>query len=267
MQDETIKEAVRDNYGKIAQEGSSCCTSNGCCGGQDADQVSKSLGYSQDEIAAVPQGANLGLGCGNPLALASLEQGETVLDLGSGPGFDCLLAAAQVGQSGRAIGVDMTPEMVSRARTNARQGNYNNVEFRLGEIEHLPVERDSIDVIISNCVVNLVPDKDQAFAEAFRVLRPGGRLLISDIVLEKQLPDFIRDSTEAYVGCVSGAVPKTSYLAALQQAGFQQVEVVDETSFPLDFLDSDANLSPETAKDKAPNISSIKVHAIKPNNN
>ena len=273
MNEEATRQAVRESYGKIAEEGGSCCASNGCCGGRDAAQVSRNVGYDDADLAAVPDGANLGLGCGNPVALAGLHEGEEVLDLGSGAGFDCFLAAAQVGAEGRVVGVDMTAEMVSRARENAAKSDYDNVEFRLGEIEHLPVERDSVDAVISNCVINLVPDKDRAFAEAFRVLRPGGRLMVSDIVLERELPDFIRDSAAAYVACISGAELKGNYLQALQGAGFEQVEVVDETAFTLDMLAEDpavragvdeVGMSMEVLQDAVNIVSSIKVQAVKP---
>ena len=198
----------------------------------------KKIGYSDEEMQAVPSGSNLGLGCGNPIALASLKAGDTVLDLGSGAGFDCFLAS-KVGPTGRVIGVDMTEEMVARARDNAAKGGYQNVEFRLGEIEKLPVEDSSVDVIISNCVINLVPNKEKAFREAFRTLRPGGRLMVSDIVLLKKLPDFVKESIEAYVGCVAGAAMKETYLNAIRSAGFQDVTVVEESVFPLDCMTND----------------------------
>jgi SAM-dependent methyltransferase len=221
----------------------------------------------------VPDGANLGLGCGNPIALASLSEGEVVLDLGSGAGFDCFLAANKVGKSGRVIGVDMTPEMLEKARENAEKGGYSNVEFRLGEIENLPAADNSIDVIISNCVINLSPDKKQVFGEAFRVLKPGGRLMVSDIVLLKELPDFIRDSVAAYVGCVSGALMKDEYLATISGAGFAGVQVLDEAVFPIDCMANDPtaqvlikklDLSESEMENAANSVVSIKVQAIKP---
>jgi SAM-dependent methyltransferase len=192
--------------------------------------VSQALGYTREELRSVPQGADLGLGCGHPTALASLQPGEVVLDLGSGAGIDCFLAADKVGETGRAIGVDMTPEMIERARENARREGMDNVEFRLGEIEHLPVADASVDVVISNCVINLSPDKPQVFREAFRALRPGGRLLVSDIVLRGELPNAIRDSMESYVGCVAGASQIGDYLAAIRDAGFRDVTVVKSTN-------------------------------------
>ncbi len=240
MKNEHVKKAVRERYGKIAQEQSSCCgPSIPCCCGDTANIVSKNIGYSDEELNAVPEGANLGLGCGNPIALASLTPGEVVLDLGSGAGFDCFLAAPKVGNMGKVIGVDMTPDMIEKARENAHKGNYTNVEFRLGEIEHLPMADSFADVIISNCVINLSPDKDQVFREAFRVLKPGGRMMISDIVLLAELPEPIRESIDAYVGCLAGALLKDDYLGKIKAAGFENIEVVDETVFPLDLLVSE----------------------------
>src|SRR4030043_1269161 len=209
MDKEEIRKVVREGYAKIVKQDSSCCdpVKSSCCGSTDlAQDISRNIGYTEEELKAVPEGANLGLGCGNPVALASLKEGETVLDLGSGAGFDCFLAANKVGNQGKVIGVDMTPEMLDKARENARKSDYENVEFRLGEIETLPAADNSVDVIISNCVINLAPDKGRVFKEAFRVLKPGGRLMISDIVLTKELPDAIKNSIEAYIGCLSGAI-------------------------------------------------------------
>jgi len=215
----------------------------------------------------------LGLGCGNPIALASLKEGEVVLDLGSGAGFDCFLAANQVGKTGKVIGVDMTPEMLEKARENARKVNSANVEFRLGEIENLPVADRSVDVVISNCVINLSPNKRRVFQEAFRVLRPGGKLMVSDIVLLKELPEEIRNSVTAYVGCVAGAVTKKEYLEAIQAAGFGETNVLGEATFSVELLANDPTareiaknlkLSREKAKDLANSVVSIKVSAIKP---
>ncbi len=275
MKEEKIKEFVKDRYGKIAKKGSSCCESAiPCCGETDmASAISQKIGYSEEELKSIPEGANLGLGCGNPIALASLKEGETVLDLGAGAGFDCFLAANQVGPTGRVIGVDMTPEMVGKARENAKKGDYTNVEFKLGEIENLPVDNDSVDIIISNCVINLSPDKPKVFEEAFRVLRPGGRLMVSDIVLLKELPDFIKESIDAYVSCVSGALLKKDYITAIKNAGFQDVYIIDEISFPADFLDLDPlvdqikthiNVSSDEIKDIANSVVSIKISGTKP---
>jgi SAM-dependent methyltransferase len=275
MKKEEIKKAVREGYAKIAKQGSPCCApASSCCGGADlAQKISKNIGYTEEEIKAVPEGANLGLGCGNPLAFASLKEGEVVLDLGSGGGLDSFLAANIVGKKGRAIGVDMTPEMIERARENARQGNYTNVEFRLGEIENLPVADNYVDVVISNCVINLVPDKRRAFREVFRVLKPGGRLMISDLVLLRELPDFIKNSVEAYIGCLSGAAMKDEYLEAIKAAGFQGVRIVDETSFPIECLANDptavaiikdSKIPLEKIEDAAGSVISIKVYGVKP---
>ena len=237
MKQEEIKKVVRERYASVAREGGSCCSSS-CCG-SGAKDISRRIGYDDEDLTCVPEGANLGLGCWNPLALASLKEGETVLDLGSGAGFDCFLAAKKVGKGGKVIGVDMTPDMIDRARENARKGNYTNVEFRLGEIENLPAADNSVDVVISNCVINLAPDKSRVFKEAFRVLKPGGRLMISDIVLLKELPGSIRESMEAYISCIAGAMMKDEYLNTIKNAGFKDLKVLDETKFPIEFLSND----------------------------
>jgi len=274
MEKEEIRKVVREGYGKIAKQDSSCCGSKkSCCGGANSAQdIGRKIGYSEEELKAVPEGANLGLGCGNPIALASLKEGEVVLDLGSGAGFDCFLAANQVGKTGKVIGVDMTAEMLDRARENARKGNYDNVEFRLGEIENLPLGDHQVDVIISNCVINLSPNKKRVFQEAFRVLRPGGKLMVSDIELLKDLPAEIRNSVAAYVGCVAGATTKKDYLEAVQAAGFEQTRVLGETAFSTELLANDPaareiaknlKLSRERAEDLANSVVSIKVSAIK----
>ena len=252
-----IKKIVKDGYAKALSRETSCCSSSSCCGGAtQAKDISKKVGYSDSELNAVPEGANLGFGCGNPVALALLKEGDVVLDLGSGAGFDAFLSAQRVGKAGRVIGVDMTPEMVAKAQENAKKGNYANVEFRLGEIEKLPVDDNSIDVIISNCVINLSPDKKTVFKEAYRVLKAGGRLMVSDLVLAKDLPQEIRDSVEAYVGCLAGAVKKDEYLRIIKIAGFNDVEVISESGYPVDTMFD--NL--EAAQDS---IVSIKVSAVK----
>ena len=204
-----------------------------------------------DDLRSVPDGANLGLGCGNPVALASLKGGETVLDLGSGAGFDAFLSANRVGKTGRVIGVDMTPEMLGTARENAKKGGYENIEFRHGEIESLPVDDNSIDVIISNCVINLSPDKPAVFREAFRVLRSGGRLMVSDIVLLKELPASLKESEEAYVACVAGASLKDDYLKMILDAGFKDVRTMNESEL-------------KEAQKEEQVIFSIKAQAFKP---
>jgi len=233
MKDKNIKKAVREGYAKIAKTNSSCCPGSSCCSGTNlSEAISKNVGYKDEDLKTVPEGANLGLGCGNPVALASLKVGETVLDLGAGAGFDCFLAAKRVGDKGRVIGIDMTPEMVEKAGKNAQKGNYKNVEFKLGEIESLPVDDNSIDAIISNCVINLSPDKQKVFKEAFRVLKQDGRLMVSDLVLRKELPNTIKKSIDAYIGCISGAVLKDKYLKFVKEAGFSQIKVIDETPYP-----------------------------------
>ncbi len=223
-----IKQAVRGRYAQVAQTHSACCAPS-CCGGDrvrtDAEARSRAMGYADEVLAAAPEGANLGLGCGNPQAIAALQPGETVLDLGSGPGFDCFLAAHRVGESGRVIGVDMTPEMVARARAHAERGGYRNVEFNLGEIERLPLADASVDVVISNCVVNLSPDKLRVSAEAWRVLKPGGRLAISDVVATPALPEHVRRDLDLHAGCVAGAASIGEIEAMLRAAGFVQVRV------------------------------------------
>jgi arsenite methyltransferase len=275
MKEEEIKKYVRDRYARAANQGSSCCQpASSCCGGgRETEIISKSIGYTDQDLKTVPAGANLGLGCGNPIALASLRQGETVLDLGSGAGFDCFLAARQVGESGKVIGVDMTPEMLDKARGNAKKGNFTNVEFRLGEIENLPVADNQIDIVISNCVINLSPAKERVFQEAFRTLKPGGRLMVSDIVLLQELPEEIRNSVAAYTACVAGAETKERYLGAIRKAGFQEIRILDEMVFPTQILTNDPtareivknlNLSPQKAKELAQSVVSVKVSAVKP---
>jgi SAM-dependent methyltransferase len=219
--DET-RAIVREHYGQIAKTGGSCAP--GCCG-TTAAGYSRTLGYSDDDTRAAPDGADLGLGCGNPTAIAALRPGETVLDLGAGAGFDCFLAARQVGPTGRVIGVDMTPDMVSRARANAVKVKATNVEFRLGEIEHLPVADGTVDAILSNCVINLSPEKAAVFREAFRVLKPGGRLAISDVVATGPIPPELQTQAAALAGCVSGAAPIDDVRTMLRDAGFAEIEV------------------------------------------
>jgi len=269
-----IRRSVREGYAKVAKGSGSCCgPSRSCCGSSTPQSVSRAVGYSDEELASVPDGADLGLGCGNPIALASLRPGETALDLGSGPGMDCFLAARKVGPEGKVIGVDMTPEMLEKARKNAASSGVGNVEFRLGEIEHLPVSDNSVDVVISNCVINLSPDKPQVFREAFRVLRPGGRLMVSDIVLDSPLPKGLLDSAAAYVGCISGASLKTDYLGMIAAAGFSDVTVVSEERFPVEATASDptlralvreSGLSADELRNAAAAVRSVKVSALKP---
>jgi SAM-dependent methyltransferase len=222
---------VRDHYAKVSKGETGCAP--GCCAAMPADQ-SRMLGYSADELNAVPDGADMGLGCGNPNAIASLRAGETVLDLGAGGGFDSFLAARAVGPTGKVIGVDMTPDMVTLARANARKVNATNVEFRLGEIEHLPVADNTVDVILSNCVINLSPEKHAVFEEAFRVLRVGGRLAISDVVAIAPMPDELKHEAGAVCGCIGGAAPLEDVRAMLARAGFESIEImVSPNSEPI----------------------------------
>lgn len=271
---EDVRKYVRDRYAGVAKGGGSCCGSTACCSSADsAGKASRRVGYSAEELDAVPGGSNLGLGCGNPTALASLKEGETVLDLGSGAGFDCFLAARMVGDKGRVIGVDMTPEMVERARENAGKGAYDNVEFRLGEIENLPVRDGVVDVILSNCVINLSTAKDRVFAEAYRVLKPGGRAIISDIVLARDLPEAVAGSLAAYAGCIAGAVRKEEYLRLMEAAGFRGIRIARESRFeiPEDELDSYARsvagelqLPREAVRQAARAVISVEVSGTKP---
>jgi arsenite methyltransferase len=223
-QDE-IRQTVRESYGKIADGSGGCGCAPSCCGQSEA-LPSEGIGYSSEEIHAAPEGSNLGLGCGNPQAIASLKPGETVLDLGSGAGFDAFLAANAVGPEGRVIGVDMTPEMVSKARQNNAGSGHENVEFRIGEIESLPVADATVDVIISNCVINLSPDKPRVFREAFRVLKPGGRLAIADIAALAPIPDEFREDWELYTGCIAGASSVADLKSMLKDAGFADIRIV-----------------------------------------
>jgi len=273
VKDQDVKRVVKERYGRVAREADSCCCSSSCCGTAKPHVIGRKIGYSDEELATAPAGSNLGLGCGNPIALAAIREGETVLDLGSGAGFDCFLASEKVGPEGKVIGVDMTEEMAERGRANAAAGGYKNVEFRLGEIEKLPIEDESVDLVISNCVINLVPDKRAAFREAHRVLRPGGRLAVSDIVLLGELPRSIRESVEAYVGCIAGAALKDEYLDSISSAGFGEVRVIDESAFSLDCVTSDPmgralldrlKTEGEEPEEIERRIASIKVSAVKP---
>jgi arsenite methyltransferase len=229
LTNDNIRKAVRERYGKVAESGNSgCgCSATSCCdeSGSDAKSASIELGYSNADVNEVPDGANMGLGCGNPRAIASLKSGETVLDLGSGGGFDAFLAVREVGESGQVIGVDMTSEMVSKARNNADNAGYDNVDFRLGEIENLPVADSIADVIISNCVINLSPEKARVFQESFRVLKPGGRLAISDVVATAELPVKLKNDMALYTGCMAGASSITDIEAMLKDAGFDKIEI------------------------------------------
>ena len=261
LKSDEIRQAVRQQYGRVAESGGAGCGCGPtCCGTPtaSADTLSQGLGYTADDVGSVPQGANIGLGCGNPQAIAALKTGEVVLDLGSGGGFDCFLAARQVGDTGRVIGVDMTPEMISKARTNAEKSGYRNVEFRLGEIENLPMMDEGVDVIISNCVINLSPDKARVFREAYRVLKPGGRLAISDVVAFAELPEVVRQDMALYTGCMSGASLISEVEAMLQTSGFEEIRILpkDESK---SFI---RNWAPGT--DITEYVVSATIEAIKP---
>ncbi|MFX1299172.1 MAG: arsenite methyltransferase [Promethearchaeota archaeon] len=273
-----IRKKVKDRYNKIAKSlPTQTCNEISNDNRNSANttrRVSSVIGYSEQELDSVPESSNMGLGCGNPVALASLKEGETVLDLGSGAGFDCFLAAKKVGKTGFVIGIDISPEMLKKARKIALEENYENVEFREGTIENLPVDDNSINLIISNCVVNLSPDKIKVYQEAFRVLKPGGRIMISDIVLLKKLPDFVQGKFEAYTGSGAGAMLKEEYLKVIQNAGFSHVTIVDQQPLPVDFfqfnpavmeLVNEINLPVDQINKLASSLlSSVKIKAFKP---
>lgn len=228
MDKKETKNLVRDAYGRIAKTGGDCCGGSSACGPDSMETVqtlSSRIGYSQNELKMAPPESNMALGCGNPVALASLKAGEVVLDLGSGGGIDCFLASQKVGETGKIIGVDMTPEMIERAKNNAAKYGYTNVDFRYGEIEALPVEDNTVDAVISNCVINLSVDKQKVFNEIYRVLKPGGRIAVSDIALLDELPRSIRESVESYVGCVAGAVLVDEYKRIVEASGLRDVKI------------------------------------------
>ena len=263
MREEKVKKMVREGYVKAVKSESCCCPT----------EMSEKIGYTKEELKSVPEGATLSFGCGNPVALASLKEGETVVDLGSGGGLDCFLAAKKVGEKGYVVGVDMTPEMLDKARDNLRRSKHKNVEFRLGEIENLPVADNTADAIISNCVINLSPEKGRVFKEAFRVLKPGGRLMISDVVLLKELPEVIKKNAKAYISCVSGAVRKDRYIKLIEEAGFREVKIAGETHVPSDSILDDptakalveeSHIPLDTVKELANSAVSIIVQGVKP---
>lgn len=253
-----MKEFIKKIYGSIAKgKTKSCCEPKvSCC--LSPSCVSEKIGYSKEELTSVPQGVDMGLGCGNPVAFASLKEGETVVDLGSGGGLDVFLAAKKVGQKGKVIGIDMTEEMIEKARANAKKGNYKNVEFRLGDIESIPLENGIADWVISNCVINLADDKQKVFNEAFRILKPGGRLMISDMVLIADLPANVLKSAEMYTGCISGALKKDDYLEKIRNAGFEDIAIVKEDSVRLlEYIGSE-----ETIKGIVQNMSDKEINAV-----
>ena len=251
MESKKVKDFVKKRYGEIAQTDQSCCTSSTCCGTSSLG-IAKEIGYTEQDLENIPDSAILGLGCGNPVALANLKEGETVLDLGSGGGIDVFLASKKVGQNGKVIGVDMTEEMLERAKASAKKFGYSNVEFRLGEIENLPVKTGTVDTIISNCVINLSPDKLKVFQEAYRVLKNDGKLMVSDIVTKAELPQAVKKSFDAWAGCVAGALEKTEYLNTIKKAGFRTVKIVSEKDYSIDI-----------SEDLAGKIASIQVEATK----
>ena len=277
MSTSSVKKSVVDSYGKLAK------TANGnlfsklfaCCNPSDlANEVGEKIGYSKEEIHSVPEGANLGVGCGNPSALAKIKQGQTVVDLGSGAGFDAFLAAPLVAGRGKVIGIDLSDDMLTLAKKNATKGGYENVEFIKGDIEELPLKDEIADHIISNCVINLSLNKDAVYQEAYRVLKPGGRLSISDIVLEKELPDFVKNSLAGHIACVSGAEKLEDYLQYVKDAGFKEIKIETKTTFPLELMLTDPqvkkiaqemnfNLNSEEAKDIASRVTSISLSAKK----
>jgi arsenite methyltransferase len=275
LANDKLRQTIREGYGKIAQTDTSCCSGVSCCGSNAADsaQLAKHVGYSAEELAALPEGANLGLSCGNPTALASLQPGEVVLDLGAGAGFDVFIAGRKVGPAGRAIGVDMTPEMLAKARQNlpayGERAGYNNVEFRLGEIEHLPVADNSVDVIISNCVINLSPDKPQVWKEMARVLKPGGRVAISDLALLRPLPAGVKDMVEALVGCVAGAALVEDTGRMVREAGLTDIRLNSKNHYVDVMTDSEDPLYRKIVDHLEPGtgpgdyITSLEVTAVK----
>ena len=266
VNDDELREAVREGYTRVAEEG-------GVLGAEGADAAARRIGYSSEDLEAVPEGANLGVGCGSPTAIDALESGQIVVDLGSGAGMDAFLAARKVGPTGHVIGVDMTDAMLEKARENARKvGLEETVEFRKGNIEALPIEDESVDAIISNCVINLSPQKDRVYREAYRVLRPGGRIMVSDIVLDRPLPRAILQSLDAYIGCVGGASQRAEYLEAISKAGFREVRVEREASFlgAISFDDPQIvgamermGITEDEAKNYADTVTSLHILAVK----
>jgi len=251
MENEKVKNYVKKRYGKIAKTNQSCCSSS-CCESSLKD-ISQIIGYTKKDLEDIPVESSLGLGCGNPVALAGLKKGEVVLDLGSGAGIDVFLASKRVGNTGRVIGVDMTEEMIKKAEKVAIERNYKNVEFRLGEIESLPIEDELIDVVISNCVINLCPNKNKAFREIFRVLKQNGRLMVSDLVTKGDLPQEVRKSFDAWAGCIGGALQKNNYLRIIRDVGFSGVKIVSEVPYTI-----------EVSEELKGKILSISVEAYKP---
>lgn len=276
MNNEQIQKNVKSGYADIVKRNTKKFFLSNmfqCCDTKEiASDIGKKIGYSEEELKNVPEDANLGIGCGNPTALASISKGETILDLGSGAGFDCFLAAQQTGETGKVIGVDITPEMVAQAKKNAEKGNYKNVAFKIGEIENLPIDNNSIDLIISNCVINLSNQKEQVFKEAFRITKENGRMMISDIILLNELPDYVKNSVEGHIACLAGAVRKDDYLDAIQKAGFTDIRIDKEAPFPIELMLNDPiaekivrenNLTENEIKGIASSIASVSISAKK----
>jgi len=268
-----VKDFVKKIYGSIAKKKKNCCKPT-CCSANNKD-VSEKIGYTKEELASIPDGADMGLGCGNPVALASLKGGETVVDLGAGGGIDVFLAAKKVGSSGRSIGIDMTEAMLKKAQANAKKAGLKNVEFKLGDIENIPLGDSIADCVISNCVINLAEDKQKVFNEVFRILKPRGRLMVSDMVLVGNLPEKVLKSSEMYAGCISGALKKDEYLSKIKAAGFKEIKVIKEDPVRLsDYVGSDkviSNIALDMADSDMKNIDravvSIKIAAEKKENN
>ena len=276
MSNDQIKNNVKNGYADIVKRNTKKSFLPGifqCCNAKEiATDIGRKIGYSEEELKTVPEDANLGIGCGNPTALAFIKKGETILDLGSGAGFDCFLASRETGETGKVIGVDITPEMVAQARKNAEKGNYKNVEFKIGEIENLPIENNSVDLIISNCVINLSNQKEQVFKEAFRVAKPNGRIMISDIILLNDLPDYVKNSVEGHIACLAGAVKKEDYINAIANAGFTDISIDKQAPFPIELMLNDPiaekivrenDLTENEIKDIANSIASISISAKK----
>lgn len=276
MKSEKIHEEVKRGYARIVKQNTQKSVLPKiftCCNSKDlVVDIGKNIGYSKEELENVPEDSNLGIGCGNPTALAFIQKGETILDLGSGAGFDCFIASKATGDSGKVIGIDITPEMVAQAQKNAAKGNYTNVEFIIGEIENLPILDETVDLVISNCVINLSNQKQQVFNEAYRVLKPSGRIMISDIILLKELPDYIKNSVEGHIACLAGAIHKEDYINTIAKAGFSQINIDKEAPFPLELMMHDPiaikilkenNLSQKEMEEIANSIASVSVSAIK----
>ncbi len=278
MEINQLQKNVKNGYAKILKRNTKksflpnffqCCDSK-----ELAAEIGKKIGYSDDELINVPEDSNLGIGCGNPTALASIKSGETIIDLGSGAGFDCFLAARATGITGKVVGIDITPEMVKQAQKNAEKGNFKNVTFIVGAIENLPIESNTVDLIISNCVINLSNQKEQIFKEAFRVSKQNGRIMISDIILLNDLPEYVKNSVEGHIACLAGAVRKEHYLAAIEKAGFKNIRIDKQAPFPIELMLNDPiakkivrenNLTEKEIKDIANSIASISISAIKSN--